>query len=61
MIVYKEANVNYLLLFDEAPTPPAHRIPLGVDTLAKRVDAQHALRFLFPQLWPEAEADSVNR
>ena len=22
---------------------------------------QHALRFLFPQLWPEAEADSVNR
>jgi len=21
---------------------------------------QHALRFLFPQLWPEAEADSVN-
>ena len=22
---------------------------------------QHALRFLFPQLWPEAEADSANR
>lgn len=21
---------------------------------------QHALRFMFPQLWPEAEADSVN-
>lgn len=22
---------------------------------------QHALRFLFPQLWPEAEADVANR
>ncbi|RYH30722.1 MAG: Fic family protein, partial [Alcaligenaceae bacterium] len=21
---------------------------------------QHALRFMFPQLWPEAEADSAN-
>jgi hypothetical protein len=22
---------------------------------------QHALRFLFPRLWPEAEADTANR
>jgi hypothetical protein len=40
---------------------PLIAFPLGSIPSPNGWMPQHALRFLFPQLWPEAEADSANR
>ena len=48
-------------------TPLAERQRLAVahikaeEALERRCTGAQALRFLFPRLWPEAEADAANR